>query len=348
MPVVQKISAVVGVLLLLTACSAPAVTPVANNVPAENTQQSYEMHLPVIANDPAPQGATLPGEPTPAESYPLQPSVEEPAAETSPESDILYSGPVTERSGEQMAPEDWQSWPVIPVVSERAREIYRWGLAHGRDPSRFSKIGDCQSIRQYFLGMYDDPEKYRLGPYSELEPAIENFSGSWFRLSESVRTGFNVASVLTSINANPENCLPNETPLNCEIRIHNPSIAIISMETWTDDRPTEQYGEYLRMIVEATIASGVVPIVSTKADNLEGDHSINYQVAQVAAEYDIPLWNFWAAADPLPNQGLMEDGFHLTNFMNHFNNEEAMQNAWPWRNLTALQAIDRVWREVSK
>jgi hypothetical protein len=24
-----------------------------------------------------------------------------------------------------------------------------------------------------------------------------------------------------------------------------------------------------------------------------------------------------------------------------------MQNAWPWRNLTALQAIDAVWRQAS-
>ena len=58
-------------------------------------------------------------------------------------------------------------------------------------------------------------------------------------LSEAVRTGFNVASVLTPLFANPENCQPGETPLVCEIRIWNPSIVIISMETWNAERPAQ-------------------------------------------------------------------------------------------------------------
>ncbi len=260
-----------------------------------------------------------------------------------PPPDGLYSGPVGVRTGEQADPQNWQSWPVLPVFSQRAQQIYDWGLAHGRDPARFSKIGDCQSIPQYFIGCFDDPGEYDLGPYEQLLPTIEHFAGSWDRRSKAVRTGFNVASVLTEINADPQECLPGEIPLICEFRLHNPSFAIISMETWTADRPTDTYQDYLRSIVEICIANGVLPIVSTKADNLEGDHSINRMVAQVAADYDIPLWNWWAVANALPNNGLLEDGFHLTNGPNNFGNASAMENAWPNRNLSALELVASVW-----
>jgi hypothetical protein len=249
--------------------------------------------------------------------------------------------------GESLPPEQWQQWPVIPVVSQRARQIYQSGLAKGNDPKKFSKVGDCQNIRQYFLGMFDAPVTYYLGEkYGYLSSTISHFSGSWNRLSESVRTGFNVASVLTSLYANPGNCHPGESPIACEFRIWNPSIAIISMETWTAGRPTSLYESYLRQIVEFSISQGVLPILATKADNLEGDNSINLIVARIARDYDIPLWNFWAAAQPLPDHGLTGDNFHLTPGSNFFNRDGILSLGWPVRNLTALQAIDAVLKAV--
>jgi hypothetical protein len=250
-------------------------------------------------------------------------------------------------SGETLPPEKWQDWPVIPVVSDRARQIYRSGLKQGNDPAHFSKVGDCQNIRQYFLGIYDDPTSYRLGSKNTaLQGAIDQFSGSWHRLSDAVRSGFNVASVLTPLYANPADCKPGESPLACEIRLWNPSIVIISMETWTPGRPTDTYEGYLRQIVEYALAHNILPIVATKADNLEGDNSINLAVARVAAAYDIPLWNFWRAAQSLPNHGLSSDNFHLTNAPNQFDNPDSMKMGWPVRNLTALQVMDTVWNAV--
>jgi hypothetical protein len=204
-------------------------------------------------------------------------------------------------------------------------------------------------IRQYFLGYLDNHEGEQISrfgdSYSKFKPVLQNFAGSYTRVSMSVRTGFNVASVLSAINSDPQVCKAGETPLQCEFRVWNPSIAIISMETWTKDRPTTAYEGYLRQIVDFVISRDVVPILATKADNLEGDHSINAMVARVAAEYDIPLWNFWAAADPLPSHGLLEDGFHLTNGASNLTGE-SLKIAWNVRNLTALQTIDKVWREV--
>ena len=95
--------------------------------------------------------------------------------------------------------------------------------------------------------------------------------------------------------------------------------------------------EYLRQIVEIVISYGGIPILSTKADNVEGDHSINRATVEIAHEYDIPLWNFWAAADILPDHGLDagRDNIYLT------------PDGWNRRNFTALQALDAVWRAVT-
>jgi hypothetical protein len=250
-------------------------------------------------------------------------------------------------NGQTLPPEKWQEWPVIPVISDHALEIYQAGIVQGNDPRHFSKVGDCQNIRQYFLGMFDDPSTFRLGDKNEyLQDTIDYYSGSWVRTSEAVHTGFNVASVLTPLFANPENCQPGETPLACEFRIWNPSIVTISMETWTAERPTRYYEIYLRQIVEYAVSQNVLPIVATKADNLEGDNAINQMVAKVAADYDIPMWNFWAAAQPLTDHGLTEDGFHLTNGPNYFDSATSMDLGWPVRNLTALMTLDAVRKAV--
>ena len=47
-----------------------------------------------------------------------------------------------------------------------------------------------------------------------------------------------------------------------------------------------------------------MPILATKADNREKDERINRDMALLTAEYDLPLWNFWAALSDLPDHGL--------------------------------------------
>jgi hypothetical protein len=52
------------------------------------------------------------------------------------------------------------------------------------------------------------------------------------------------------------------------------------------------------------IENGVVPILATKADNRELDHRVNRDMALLASEFNLPLWNFWASLNDLPNRGL--------------------------------------------
>ncbi len=240
---------------------------------------------------------------------------------------------------DRQKPEDWQNWPVIPVVSARAKQIYQTGLGMGTNPRRLSKVGDCQSIKNVLLGMYDKPGSYTLRENAAaLQETIAQFSGSFDRDGEAVQGGYNAASELTPLMADPEVCEPGETPLECEVRLHNPSIMLISLEVWWDGRSTEVYVKNMRQIIDYAINRGILPILSTKADNVEGDHSINLATAQLAYDYDIPLWNWWRAAQSLPNKGLdpdRPDGFHIS-----------QEYAWPERSFTALQSIDAVWRAV--
>ncbi len=245
-----------------------------------------------------------------------------------------------------LAPDEWKSLPIVPTVSDAMKEVYKRGLEMGNDPNAFSKVGDCQTNTGFYLVDFDHKDWYSLGEeYSYLQDTIDHYEGSFSRTSLAMRDGYNVAAILTELRADPKQCEKGENPIQCEFRLHNPSIAIISLETNFNDRPADDYGKYMRQIIEYSLEQGVVPILATKGDNLEGDDSINAEIADIAMEYDIPLWNLWAALQPLPNQGHdtdLNDGFHLSFSRNFFDQPKNMLSGWPWRNLTALQALDAV------
>jgi hypothetical protein len=250
------------------------------------------------------------------------------------------------------SPNGWKTWPIVPIVSSPMIDVYQVGMEIGRDPNRFSKVGDCQNVSEqnYFLSNFDHSGWYSLGTeYASLQSTIDNFAGSWSRVSLAVKGGQNVAAALNPFWADPSQCKPNETPVACEIRVYNPSIVIISLEEHRE-KDTIKYNVYLRQIVEYILSQSVVPLLATRAELPNNPTSINSAVTQIAHDYNVPLWNFWAAADPLPSHGV-RDGFHLTSFdvrLNFFfDNPESMKTAWPWRNLTALQAVDAIFHAVS-
>ena len=253
-----------------------------------------------------------------------------------------------------LSPNAWKTIPVFPTgVSQRMIDIYKRGLARGRNPSHFSKIGDCQNITPYFLAMFDNPSKFRLGDkYADLQDTIDHFSGSWSRVSMATHGGFNAATVLNqfwTLIPRPGECVKGESPSACEIRLNNPSFVIVSMEeNFSDD--IGKYDLYLRKLVDFILSQDVVPIIATRAESPASTHSINASVVQIANDYGIPLWNFGAAAASLPDNGLSKDGFHLTpgpvegDFF--FDDPTRMELGWVIRNLTALQSIDATYRAI--
>lgn len=242
----------------------------------------------------------------------------------------------------RLLPQDWQQWPVIPTLSAHARQILQDGLAAGRNPRAFAKVGDCETSTDWFLVDFDRGVRYyNLGPYTSLQPVIDYFAGSFQRISFASARGFTAASALSSLWANPETCKIGETPLACEYRQQQPILSFIMLGT-NDVNHKDTFEANLRKILDQTLADGILPVLVTKADNLEGDQQINAIIARLAYEFDIPLWNFWLAVQPLPNGGLQEDGAHLTHTPNRFDDPLNLQSAWAVRNITALQVLQVV------
>lgn len=246
-----------------------------------------------------------------------------------------------------LSPADWKDFPVIPQISDRVKEIYAHGVALGNNPRAFSKVGDCGSTPAWFLGDFDrGSNAYSLGEYQYLEQVINEFQGSYSRTSLAAKAGFNASSVFAQLWANREICQPDETPLACEYRVNRPILAFImlgSNDVWHED----SFEPQMRRIIEYSIDNGVIPVLSTKADNIEKNGAINQTIAKLAIEYDLPLLNYWRAIQPLPSHGLQEDEVHITWAPNRFDDPKAMRAGWPVRNLATLQTLDVIWRTVT-
>ncbi|GAB4578109.1 MAG: hypothetical protein Fur0022_08420 [Anaerolineales bacterium] len=230
----------------------------------------------------------------------------------------------------------WREWPVIPTIPGSVHAIYEHGLELGNDVTNFSVIGDCQSVPIVFMGSYDQrPEFWPAYDYTNLMPTLAQFQGSFGRRSGAVANGMSAASVFSPFWADLNICQAGETPLECEFRLQRPVIVFINLGTNFGE--PEKHEQYLRDIVEYVIAQGAVPVLSTKGDNAEGDWSVNEHIVQLAIDYDLPLWNYWAAIQDLPNHGIDDarpEGNYLT------------RAAWDVRSITGLQVLDVLWHAL--
>jgi hypothetical protein len=236
-------------------------------------------------------------------------------------------------------PADWKSWPVIPVVDESLQNVYEYGLSLGNDPRSFSIFGDCQTRPEEFFGVFETDWTTLLFLSPELRETVEHFKGSFNREASTTQDGTTPGALLwIQWHRGDYGCTFSETPVECELRTHRPSFVIIQVGTHFESRNTE----YLRKIILQLLDQGVVPILATKADNREKDERINRDMAMLASEYGLPLWNFWAAVSDLPNRGLytrkdrpLQGDIYLTD------EAEVIH-----RN-TGLGALNAVWRAVT-
>lgn len=246
-------------------------------------------------------------------------------------------------------PDSWKNLPVIPeTISDKMIALYKEGQTKGNDRSVFSKIGDSETSSEYFLKPFDlGPKNYTLGPYANLQELLNYFKGSFSRVSLAARPSFSASSVFSSIWSDPTIC-GSEYPISCEYRINRPAFALIMFGSNDVHNSPEVFEKNFRAVIEFSLKNNVIPIIATKADNLEGDGRINATIARLAQEYEVPLWNFWRAMQGLPKNGLSDDQVHFTYARNDFTDPEAMKMGWPVRNLTALQVLDKVWRTVTE
>lgn len=232
-----------------------------------------------------------------------------------------------------------------PAVVANARAIFARGLLLGRNPRAFSKLGDSTIENPHFLARFDEGS-YNLGAYAYLQPVIDYFRGSFGRQGEAVHRGLHAWTVFAPLWANRPICAPDEHMLACEFRLHNPSLVFIRLGS-NDAGIPKVFDERAREIVQYCIDQGVIPIISTKADRFERGDINNPLLRQIAADFQVPLWDYDAVAGTLPGRGLQADGVHLTTFFVHdYTAPDALQRGHGVSNLTALMMLDRLWREV--
>ena len=205
----------------------------------------------------------------------------------------------------RLKPYYWREWPVSPELSLKAQEILHNAVSNPNlDLHTFSKVGDCQMTSGTFLGGFAN------GNYSVpdgFDETVRWFSDSMTSESVTAANGLGINSVLNpmfGLAAGNTQCQMNETPLDCELRIRHPAVVLIAMGTNWMPNGELSFEKYLRVVVERILETGALPILATKADNIEGDWKLNQAIAQVAYDYDLPLVNVWRSVQDLPNHGL--------------------------------------------
>jgi uncharacterized protein YgiM (DUF1202 family) len=249
---------------------------------------------------------------------------------------------------------------VASGVTVGARQIFLKGQAMGNRPNVFTKVGDSLTDTPYFLRYF--ATGYNLRTYGYLLPVLQYFSGataldniSFASTSRSAHASWSTFSVLDAANSDPSACQPGEIPLVCEYRTVKPSVALIMIGT--NDAPAfppATYEANIRRMVETSINMGVIPVLSTlppRADFNDNIIAYNQVIAGLSSQYGVPLWDLYSAVVGLPNHGYGTDGIHLSTPPNapastaDFTADN-LNYGTTMRNLTALQILDTVWRQV--
>ncbi len=247
----------------------------------------------------------------------------------------------------------------ITGISEHTREIYLAGLSLGNRPNVFSKVGDSITVAPQFLVAFGTSQ-YNLRDYGYLSDVVNFFAAGAARTgnpfnntSLAAKSGWSSYSVLAASAADPSLCRTTESPLVCEYRLNRPAIALIMLGT-NDvvSTSSDAFRANLRRVVDDSVRMGVIPVLSTIPAFLRSGYEarpaeLNDIIVGVAQEYNVPVWHYWAAMQPLPNLGLATDGVHPSWAPNPADFTPAnLQYGFTVRNLTALHVLDAVWRQA--
>jgi hypothetical protein len=235
---------------------------------------------------------------------------------------------------------------MSPDVIAHMRQVFTAGQARGRNANTFSKIGDSVIANGDFLTRFDTPGSYRLGPYGDLQPVIDYFRGSWGRYGVGMHVGLRAWGVFDPLWADKEWCEANETLIDCEFRLNNPSVVVIHLGSNDLDAT---FARFMRDVVQYSLDNSVIPVILTKADRYEGeDNRNNIAMRQIAADLDVPLLDFDIIAGTLPNRGIKEgDNVHLSGPLQFdYNLPDTYEKGHSVHNLTVLLILERVLNDI--
>jgi hypothetical protein len=244
--------------------------------------------------------------------------------------------------------------PIIPEVSEAMREVYTRGQEMGNIGKNITKVGDSLSADPLYLGLMSQFQR-ELGAYDYLEETIAYFGPSTASESVAARVGMTSLVIFDPMWSDPEKCNAGETPLECEYRRKQPSISMIMFGANDVKHMTDsEFDVQIRLIVDETLARGIIPVLSTFSYSPDADlwwQSVNFnqRLIDISREYEIPLVNLFAAAQPLPDYGLDIDQVHMKHSGFDYLKFDTGHETWygvSLRNLLSIRMLDELRRTL--
>ncbi len=249
--------------------------------------------------------------------------------------------------------------PALPGgVVGKMRGIYQTGLNNGYRPNVFTKVGDSSTVTSNFLGPVGDGHTQLGDQFGYLQGVIDFYNEVPLRTGNSFNNqslaagiGWTAAAVTNPDYANKGICESDESPLRCEFRISRPTIALIMIgNNEVTYLSVEDYTANMQRIIDTSVEKGVIPVISTLHDrrgNTENVQVFNNALRQLAAQNQVPLWDYAAAIDPLPNNGLTTDRTHPNSPSSWYRGAvdftgDNLQYGFTMRNLTALQMLHAI------
>ncbi len=276
------------------------------------------------------------------------------AAPAAPAASAVAEAPIIEGeapSAEGLAPSgvapDLEGLPIVPAISANARAIFQRGQALGNNAHVVTKVGECNSLSWAYLVPFNQGN-YELGSYSYLQRAIDGTT--FINNSAAAGAGFTASSVLDGGFSDPGRCA-GLSPLECEYKLSRPSVAFIMLGMQDVHFLTaQQYEQDMRQIIQISLDYGVIPVITTfpiwpdEDVRTQNRFEFNRILVNLAHEYDVPLMNFWFAAQSVQHSGVGVDHVHISergDLWTSFSGDQYQWGMTMW-NLAALQTLDQL------
>jgi hypothetical protein len=268
---------------------------------------------------------------------------------------------------------------ILPYINDalqaRLQTLFAQGQQMGNQPDVFSKVGDSITAMPFYLNPLGDPgfdptNPAFVGSHTDLSSTIELYrsfsaddqgNNSFTHASWAATPGWTSADVLNPAHnlapARAMFCLPTESPLQSELRLTRPSVALIMIGTndlLLGVNP-EVYRANLTAIVYQTVAAGVIPVLSSIPDIGANQAyfaprvaAFNQVISEVAAATSVPFLDYHLGMQLLPNQGIGFDTVHPSVYPggSGFLTDVALNYGFNVRNFLTVEVLDKIQRVV--
>lgn len=225
--------------------------------------------------------------------------------------------------------------PIIPdVAAQPARDqlsaIFQNGASQGRRAGVFVVVGDDTAADTNFLAPLVDTnidlEGTNLRDIVEFyRQAMIDADGRSSLNHQRLATGegWRAADLFDPARSNNFFCNAGEAPLDCELRVAQPAVVIISvgLNDALSGTDPNVFRATMEQIIQRVLSSGAIPVVLTlppRPDAAAQIDTVNVAILEAvravstASNTSVPVYNLWSALNELPNSGLNADNVSLS------------------------------------